>query len=134
MNRNYLGDALDHFKGAVLRHLQDTRDLRDLAADPMVTDPESWSEAEYDLYARLIHVEQDRVVTTGGSLNPRTRRHIGPPIHDGDVFLDPDTGIRTRAQSPLRRFVRPREIVSLLESGGVVAVYQHAWRVASSGG
>jgi hypothetical protein len=128
----FLGDAFDHFKGAIIRRLQTTDLLLDLGVDPMATDVESWGEDHYRLYADLLGVASNRVLRIPETLDPRGRRALGHSGHVGDLFLDPDTGIRTARQSPVRSYVLPRELKHLLFSNRVIVIYQHAWRADES--
>ena len=132
MRLKYLGDAIDHFKGSILRRLQSKNLLRNIGVDPMATDVDSWEEGHYQLYAELLGVATDRVFRIPGTLNARGRRALGRHSHVGDLFLDPDTGIRTARQSPIRAYVLPAELAQLLASDQVVVTYQHAWRAAES--
>lgn len=128
MHLEYLGDALDHFKGSLFRRLNEAGLIRDLAVDPMATDAEQWTDDDYRLYSELLEVEEERILRSQDTLDKRGRRKLGLPDHQGDLFLDPDTGILTGSQSPARKFVLPGEVGPLLDSSQVLAVYQHAWR------
>jgi hypothetical protein len=130
MNHKYLGDALDHFKGSLIRRLQSDGLLRDLAVDPMATDAEQWTDDDYRLYAQLLEVDISRVHR---SPNPPARKGcLSRSIkdHDGDLFLDPDTGVYTGNDKKTCRHVEPEEIVHLLGTSRIVAVYQHRLRKA----
>jgi hypothetical protein len=43
MNRRYLGDAFDHWKGSVFEFLQRDKVLRNFLVDPMAPDEQKWS-------------------------------------------------------------------------------------------
>lgn len=128
MRIDYLGDALDHFKGSILRKLQAEGLILDLGVDPMATDVELWSEDHYRLYAALLGTSPSRLFRIAGTLDSRERRTLGSPHHGGDLFLDPDTGVRTGSQSPVSAYILPTELKQLLTSDRVVVTYQHAWR------
>ena len=59
MNLDFLGDALDHWKGSLFQSLCAAQVLRDFTVDPMATDQESWKEADFDVFetwlARISH-------------------------------------------------------------------------------
>jgi hypothetical protein len=126
MNLDYLGDALDHWKGSLFEYLQGESLLRDFAVDPMATDREPWNEADFSLFARLLRIGRHQVIPHEVSLLARAR-YFAEIVHCGDVFLDPDTGIATSSSSQAAKYVRPKELATLLafSRGRVVAVYQH---------
>ncbi len=126
MNVDHLGDALDHWKGSLLEFLQRESVLRQLAVDPMATDRERWNEAALALYARLLHIDRRRIISHEARLAARDS-YFAEIVHDGDLFLDPDTGFATSRVSPITKYVKPNEVAALLRSPGrrVVAVYQH---------
>jgi len=126
MNLDYLGDAFDHWKGSLFEYLRAENLLRDFAVDPMATDRERWNEADFSLFARLLRIERHQIIPHEASLLARAR-YFAEIVHAGDVFLDPDTGIATSGSSQAAKYVRPRELATLLGSPGgrVVAVYQH---------
>jgi hypothetical protein len=133
MNLKYLGDALDHWKGALLDRLVRAGALVDLGVYPMATDHDVWTEADYAIYADLLRVPPAAVQRA--RLPLRSRAHsLGGSPHKGDAFLDPDTGIATAKVRRPEQYVYPADVVSLLFNGTnrVVVVYQHvrAARVA----
>jgi hypothetical protein len=132
MRLDYLGDALDHFKGSLFRHLQRAGLLSNLSVDPMATDAERWNEDHYRLYCELLGVRAAHILKSRETLDAKGRRDLGLPGHDGDLFLDPDIGVLTGSQTPARSYVRPEEVRRLLSPSRVVAVYQHAWRAGES--
>ena len=126
MNLEYLGDALDHWKGSLFEYLRAEGLLRDFAVDPMATDRDRWNEADFFLFARLLRIRRNQIIPHEASLLTRDK-YFAEIVHGGDVFLDPDTGIATSGSSQIAKYVRPRELATLLGSarGRVVAVYQH---------
>ena len=128
MRLEYLGDALDHFKGSLFRRLRAADLLRDLAVDPMATDADTWTHDDYRLYSDLLDVQPDKVLKSQGTLDKVGRRRLGLPGHQGDLFLDPDTGVRTGTQPTARKYVLPEEVGPLLVSSRLLVIYQHAWR------
>lgn len=126
MNSSFLGDALDHWKGALFSFLLQEDALDDLVADPMLTDPEAWKPDDFRLYARLLNLPGDRVLAHSRSLRDRAAyfREIG---HAGDIFLDPDVGIATHRVRRREQYVEVVDVIRLLFSGQgrMVVVYQH---------
>jgi hypothetical protein len=127
MNRDFLGDAHDWMKGTIFRRLLDAKALRDFSADPMVTDEGPWSSVEYNLYATLLQVAPEQIIHHAETLRDNRRAYLEEIGHGGDLFLDPDIGVRTGRRTPLHNYIKPREVIDLAaqESGRIVAVYQH---------
>jgi hypothetical protein len=126
MNLSYLGDALDHWKGSLFEFLQREDLLEDFAVDPMATDLASWQEGDYELFAKLLKVRRNQVLTH--SVSPRDRsRYLFEIKHKGDIFLDPDTGVATGRVARSEQYVGLRDLWSLLPNGlnRLVVVYQH---------
>lgn len=126
MNSSFLGDALDHWKGALFSYLLQEKALNDLAADPMLTDPEGWGPGDFRLYARLLNLPEDRVLAHSRSLRDRNA-YFGEIAHAGDIFLDPDVGIATHRVRRPEQYVEVVDVIRLLFSGlnRMVVVYQH---------
>jgi hypothetical protein len=126
VNLTYLGDALDHWKGSLFEFLQATCVLRNLAVDPMATDPHKWTSDDFALYARLLRVRNEKVIRHNFPLAVRTG-YFAETRHGGDLFLDPDTGIDTGGLSPIANYVKPDDIAWLLSQADArtLAVYQH---------
>lgn len=126
MNLRYLGDALDHWKGSLFEYLANVGVLREFAVDPMASDLLEWAEADYALFARLLRVNKSQIIRHKVRLSDRPR-YFAEIIHQGDLFLDPDTGIATSGGGKAGQYIRPREVVSLLMDvpGRLLAVYQH---------
>lgn len=121
----YLGDALDHWKGSLFEYLQSEAVLRDLTVDPMAIDANQWIEDDFGLYAYLLRVRRDHVVRHKAPLAARTN-YFAEITQDGDLFLDPDTGVATNGASPIAKYVKPSELATLLQTNSrIVAVYQH---------
>ena len=126
MNLDYLGDALDHWKGSLFAFLQGEGVLRDLVVDPMATDALEWTAGDFALYARLLRVSDDQIIRHAFPLAVRSG-YFAELRHRGDLFLDPDTGIDTGGGSPIAKYLKPIDIASLLDGAmaRVLAVYQH---------
>jgi hypothetical protein len=108
MNLHYLGDAHDHWKGALFEHLQCEGALQDLMIDRMATDPEEWTEADFRLYARLLRVEPRQIIRDERALASR-KNYFG-------------------SGSPIARYVKRKELSELLGPAGgrVIAVYRQS--------
>ncbi len=127
MNLEFLGDVLDHWKGALFASLQKEKVLRDFAADPMATDQDSWRKEDRELYARLLRITPGQLILHRASLEDRAG-YFGEILHQGDLFLDPDTGVETPGvKQDRRRYVKPAEIGQLLDrsTGRLLMIYQH---------
>ncbi|HET9283013.1 MAG TPA: hypothetical protein VFR24_13725 [Candidatus Angelobacter sp.] len=124
MNLRYLGDALDHWKGSLFESLQNANVLANFAVDPMCTDPEAWQSSDFSFYARLLHIRAEQIVRHEHTLRER-KAYFTEIKHQGDLFLDPDTGISTSATNS--QYLRPREIGELLERvfERILVIYQH---------
>jgi len=127
MNRDFLGDAHDWMKGAIFRRLLEAKVIKNFAADPMSTDEEPWSPVEYELYAALLQVGPEQIIRHSCSLRGKRQAYFRELRHQGDLFLDPDIGIRTGSSGSLYKYVRPSEVVELATQGSerLVIVYQH---------
>jgi hypothetical protein len=126
MNLEYLGDALDHWKGSLFEYLQSEGVIRDLMVDPMATDGDQWTNEDFALYARLLRVRLEQVIRHQAPLADRAS-YFAEIREEGDLFLDPDTGIATGGSSPITKYVKAKEASNLLQLSGnrVVAIYQH---------
>lgn len=135
MNLTFLGDALDHWKGAVLDVVNKGGVWAQLRVEPMLSDQENWTKADVEVYARLLHVFDDQVLAHKASLANDRKRYFSEVPTGCDLFLDPDTGIATTYKRPNERvrYLLLPELVALLDSSGhlrahaerLVAVYQH---------
>ncbi len=127
MNLKFLGDALDHWKGSLFDSLQKAQALQDFAADPMASDLESWLQEDFDLFARLLRITPGQLISHRASLEDRAG-YFGEILHQGDLFLDPDTGVETPGvKEDRRRYVKPAEVGKLLDrsTGRLLMIYQH---------
>ena len=127
MKLQYLGDALDHWKGAIIDHLQADGQLDNFAIDPMISDAAPWNAADLGLFASLLHVKTHQILPHVAKLPAQRTAYFEEVIHPGDLFLDPDTGVATCAVRNLWQYVTPSEVRQLLarHDSRVVAVYQH---------
>lgn len=126
MRLQWIGDALDHWKGSLLETLQTRGILEDFCVDPMATDLVKWRPSDYATYADLLRVDSGRLVRHRKSLaNPGEYFHELPPVQD--AFLDPDTGVATGRVRKPEQYVRGEDIRRWLFDGTnrMIAVYQH---------
>lgn len=131
MNIEHLGDALDHFKGSVFALLQEDGLLRDFLVDPMATDASAWNTAVSTSYARLLRVKEDQLVRHRHDLRRDRNPYFSEIPEEGDIFLDPDIGIKTKgSRNQLEKYLRPTELLELMSVPGdrLVVVYQHGSR------
>lgn len=127
MNLQYLGDALDHWKGAILAYLQAKSQLVNLSVDAMAADADEWQDGDRVLFASLLHVQASQLVNHCHNLVTARAAYFGEIAHAGDLFLDPDTGIATGPVQYPWQYATPQEIHTLLSAHPTrtVAVYQH---------
>jgi hypothetical protein len=127
MNLQFLGDALDHWKGSVFELLQRESVLNDFRVDPMASDAPGWKPADSKLFARLLRVNERQLVTHECDLCDNRVGYFEEIPRQGDVFLDPDTGIKTGSVKRLEQYLLPSELFQVLGPGSerVVVVYQH---------
>ena len=123
MNLDFLGDALDHWKGSLFESLQKGGIVRDFAVDPMASDLAAWRPDDFALFSTLLRIDRSQVISHSRPLSDR-KGYFREIQHRGDLFLDPDTGIATG--KPSVKHVTPVEIADLLESADrLLAIYQH---------
>lgn len=127
MNLRYLGDALDHWKGSLLERLTKKDLLMGLQVDPMASDSADWQEADWKLFADLLRVQENQIAKHCKSLVTERPHYFDEICGEGDLFMDPDTGIATGRVADYSQYLRPAELNGLLSSDKprVVAVYQH---------
>ena len=127
MHLQYLGDALDHWKGSVFEHLQESGALRDLRIDPMASDLAAWEPEDWLLFARLLRVRPEQILHHDHPLDRDRARYFGEIPSSGDLFVDPDTGIATSRVKSARQYLFPAEVRSLLSANPnrLLVVYQH---------
>jgi len=129
MNRDYLGDALDFWKGAMLDVVRASNGgRRPVKVLPMFTGAR-WKRKDRDTYLALLRANDADLFDGLLSKNDRVTKAERQAYFDAfdaggaDVFLDPDTGIAlSRATG---QHVRVDEVAPLVSIGNVVAVYQH---------
>jgi hypothetical protein len=126
VNRQYLGDALDFWKGTMLALLRRSCvPARAVKILPMLTDGADWAAAEVETYATLLGAAREDI----GSLRQfvtAAERRVYFALHvesADDLFLDPDTGVA--CGRPGRKHVTAEDVHSLLSRSNVVAIYQH---------
>lgn len=127
MNLKFLGDALDHWKGSVFEGLQSSHILNNFRVDAMVSDPGSWHSEDWQLYAKLLRVERYQIVSHRATLDKNRNEYFNEIPPTGDIFLDPDTGIKTGAVKDLRQYLKPEELAFIMnqEPHRITIVYQH---------
>lgn len=127
MNLDFLGDALDHWKGSLFESLMQAQVLQNFKADPMVSDPDRWREEDWELYSRLLRIEREQIVQHRVTLRDGRAGYFRETSHHGDLFLDPDTGVATGRVREPQRYVSPSEVGQLLDSSThrLLIVYQH---------
>jgi len=126
MNLRFLGDALDHWKGSVFECLQSSNVLEEFRVDAMASDIDNWLPEDWSLYAKLLRVRKSQVVEHKATLDRNRKEYFDEIPRSGDLFLDPDTGIKTSSGRE-QQYLKPDELFFLMnhEQRRVVVVYQH---------
>jgi hypothetical protein len=133
MNRKYLGDALDHWKGSLFESLQQRDALRDFAVDTMATDMNDWQSEDINVFSRLLRIRTSQIIRHTVTLKTR-EKYFAEIEHSGDLFFDPDTGIQTGPVKNPAQYIQPGEILHFLKNHErIVGVYQHVRAQAASG-
>lgn len=124
MNLKFLGDALDHWKGAMFASLRGANALRNFAVDPMANDIGRWRDEDFSLFAGLLQIAPSQVIRHRARLEHRAA-YFGEISHIGDLFLDPDTGVATGRVR--EGHVSPAEVGLLLDASAdrLLVIYQH---------
>lgn len=127
MNLSHLGDALDHWKGSLIEVIGD----KSLQVVPMITDRDRWTQENFGTYARLLHRNPEDILKKEKDdlFSNRTRHGYFCNLDEGDLFLDPDTGI-ARDEKVEKKHISFSEIAVLLSKSKsrMLLVYQHASR------
>ena len=135
MNRKYLLDSLDGFKGLVFRLLPSAV-VEAVACVPMTTDA-PWTEAEKRAFETAIGIPTTRTYWTPGDFTnvPRATdsgaraawvRAVSA-INEPHIFLDPDTGFYNRHTSPSAKTVLVAELSEMLAPRRTLIVYRHQY-------
>jgi len=125
VNLAFLGDALDHWKGSLIESLRNSNLLSGFAVDPMAVDWSAWQSDDVMAFARLLRINKSQIISHSVYIANRNT-YFDEIRHNGDLFLDLDTGIATGRVQNIYRYIRPTEINKLLyNSNRLVAVYQH---------
>jgi len=129
MKLEFLGDALDHWKGSVLEGSQISNVLDGFRVDAMASDFRDWGHEDWSLYAKLLRVRKSQIVVHKGTLGRNRKEYFDEIPRSGDLFLDPDTGIMPRSGGDITH-IKHEELFSLMnyKRKRVVAVYQHGSR------
>jgi hypothetical protein len=127
VNLQFLGDALDHWKGSVFEQLQQAGQLVDFMVDAMASDSEEWKPEDWCLFAKLLRVTPAQIIDHKVSLHGIRDNYFRDIPRSGDIFLDTDTGIQTGKVTDPRQYLKPVELAKLLgtDECRLVAVYQH---------
>ncbi len=127
MNLRYLGDALDHWKGSVFEMLQEEGLVKGLQVDAMCSDKEPWKTDDVELYARLLRIKRAQLMQHRHDLCKDRSKYFSEVSITGDIFLDPDTGIKTGDVRHLEHYLTPNEFFDVMKQDKerLVIVYQH---------
>jgi hypothetical protein len=133
MNREHLGDALDHWKGSLISILYRHRLIHDLRVVPMMTHPPEWTDEDWSTYARLLKCRladiRSRDLPFFNRAKARKEYFERVMKEDSDLFLDPDIGIKANGNE---QYIKIQEIRDLLmgakKNGRLLMIYQHSAR------
>jgi hypothetical protein len=122
---DHLGDAFDHWKGAVINCTRDQ--LCELHVVPMRTDEKPWPSGCLRVYAKLLSVGHRRILYPEIRFCRDSRKDYFKEIAqcDCDLFLDPDTGIGRKGKCT-EKHIKPEEIQALLpmSSKRILLIFQ----------
>ena len=94
----------------------------------MASDIELWKPEDFNLFARLLRVAPEQLISHRFPLHSR-ENYFSEISHPGDLFLDPDTGVATSrgVGAKAAGYVTPIEISGLLlaSRSRLLIVYQH---------
>ena len=130
MQRDFLGDALDFWKGDLLSRLEAGRVANDVHVLPMLTDA-PWVQPELDTYASLLRRRTEQIILAQVRFGTGSRSSYSSDanrVWAGDIFVDPDIGVHDAGGSEC---VRLDELRVLLDPGKLAAtdrlliVHQH---------
>ena len=125
MQRIWLGDALDFWKGTFVQVLRaSSSSSNQIHVLPMFTDA-GWTQPEIESYSGFLGVPSSALLTTAQITNAGRRAYFASVVQQiaGDVFVDPDTGVATAKPEPAH--VTAAEVHALLTDTNVAAIYQH---------
>jgi hypothetical protein len=123
----HLADALDFWKGSLFELLAYGQGLHNLAIDMLPTDSRPWTNAEKKVYADLLKVPPQRIVSHRHTWMTHRMAYLAEISCTRDLFLDPDRGISLKRGSPIAMYIKGTELLNLLpqNTSHVVAVYHH---------
>lgn len=135
MNRQYLLDSLDGFKGLVFR-LLGPEISGQIACVSMTTDG-PWSNEEKAIFQQVIGIPGERTYWTPGDFenvppaNDREARSAWvtaiASIDHRYLFLDPDTGFYSRHTGNSTKVILISELAAILEQRDALIVYRHQY-------
>ena len=131
MNSKHLGDAFDHWKGAIIQRTERVFGEK-IAVIPMVTDDKPWDNKMKEAYSQLINVDRE-LILDWNQLTKENRKwyfqNIFNRYYPGDLFIDPDIGVTLEKYEHDPKYLRVDEIKILLDNGKVfnrvILIYQH---------
>lgn len=130
MNKIYLRDALDSFKGEVLRH---ALCIDRVVVFPMMVGP-YWPIDDWRLYSKIIlggSREANRILQkyTEFKSSDRDSYFTIPEEFSGyDIFVDPDTGIEPPSGKMNKKHIGIYDVSQLAINNRIIAIYQHKGR------
>lgn len=119
MNKRYLGDAYDFWKGGILRILFNGKTFKktDLKVKPMITGKD-WKDEDYHIYADFLNISKKNIIKA---------EEI--KIEESFIFLDPDTGAETPGGDCGPKRLKINQIKDYLTKKNTLILYQHRRRL-----
>ena len=86
-----------------------------------------FSTVTVNLFARLLRIEQRQLVNHSHDLCSDRAQYFAEIPPSGDLFMDPDTGIKTGTVKRIEQYLLPTELFEAMgrEESRIVVVYQH---------
>jgi hypothetical protein len=99
----------------------------DLRVDAMPSDGPEWEASDWELFARLLHVTSSQIIEHTKRLATNRTAYFAEMPEQGDLFLDPDTGVATGRVDQPEKYLMPEELLKLIDASPrrVVSIYQH---------
>ena len=129
MHTDYLGDALDFWKGSLLERLGYGRvGTKRISVVPMFT-KKLPDVGQMALYADLLGRRPEDIVLGDRLFSNAVREEYFAQASriTGDLFLDPDTGVGHHSA----QHVTDDDLALLVQRDRLLMVYQHSWRGTS---
>jgi hypothetical protein len=128
MNHDHLGDALDHWKGSIIKFLQENTETNSIHVLPMIPNRllPYWTKDHSTVYAQLLSLSPSAILRSDIGIYPKKDRALYFTINaTNDMFIDPDNGVGAE-DGGSDKHITPSEIVALIpkNSTRLLLIYQ----------